>query len=63
MLAQQPVECLSVAHLELAGEDAGVVDTQEGVDVVHGLRAHVGELLDLGGCVLDLRRRGEEGIV
>jgi hypothetical protein len=39
---------------KLAGLDAGVIDTEQGVDVIHGLRADVGELLDLGGDVLDL---------
>ena len=43
-----------LADLELARLDAGVVDAKQGVDVVHGLGAHVCELLDLGGDVLDL---------
>jgi hypothetical protein len=31
-----------------------MVYTQERVDVVHGLRAHIGKLLDLGRGILDL---------
>ena len=61
MLLQETIECFLLANSELAGLDTRVVDTEERVDVVHGLRAHVGELLDLGGRVLDLRRREREG--
>ena len=54
VLLEQPVERLLLAHGELARLDAGVVHAQERVDVVHRLRAHVRELLDLGRRVLDL---------
>jgi hypothetical protein len=36
-----------------------VVYTQQGVDIVHGLCADVGELLDLGSGVLDLLQSRE----
>ena len=55
MLAQQTVKGFPVADLQLSGGDTGVVDTEQRIDVVHGLRADVRELLDLGSCVLDLR--------
>lgn len=51
---EETVEGLLLADLELTTLDTGVIDTEEGVDVVHGLRADVRELLDLGGDVLDL---------
>ena len=54
VLLEQPVERLLLAHGELARLDARVVHAQERVDVVHRLRAHVRELLDLRGDVLDL---------
>ena len=54
VLLEQPIERLLLAHGELARLDARVVHTQERVDVVHRLRAHVRELLDLRGCILDL---------
>lgn len=55
MLAEEAVEGLSVTDDKLARPDPGVVDTQERVDVVHGLCAHVGEFLDLASGILDLR--------
>lgn len=36
-----------------------MVDTQERVDVIHGLCADIGEFLDLGCGVLDLCRTGQ----
>ena len=51
---QEAVEHLAVAELELAAHDARVVHAQDGVDVLHALRADVGELLDLRRRVLDL---------
>ena len=54
MPPEETVKGLLLAAGELAALDARVVDAKEGVDVVHGLRSHVGELLDLGGDVLDL---------
>ena len=49
-----------LADLELARLDAGVVHAKQGVDVVHRLGAHVCELLDLRGHVLDLIVRERE---
>ena len=54
MLAQQAIKCLLLSDRELPRLDTGMVHTQEGVDVVHGLRPHVREFLDLSGGVLDL---------
>lgn len=54
MAAEQPVQRLLLADCELAALNAGVVHAEERVDVVHGLRAHVRELLDLRRRVLDL---------
>lgn len=54
VLLEQAIQRLLLPNRELAGLDARVVDAQERVDVVHRLRAHVGELLDLGRGVFDL---------
>lgn len=54
MLAQEAVQRLLLANRELARLDAGMVHPEQRVDVVHGLRADVCELLDLGSSVLDL---------
>ena len=54
VLFEQPVEGLLLADGELAGLDARVVHAQQRVDVIHRLRAHVRELLDLRRRVLDL---------
>lgn len=54
MLLEQSVQGFLLSDLESAGLDARMVYTQQRVNVVHGLRAHVGELLDLGRGVLDL---------
>ena len=34
--------------------DSSVVHSQQHVDILHGLSTHIGELLDLGGALLDL---------
>ena len=60
MFTEETVERLLLAHHELAGLDAGVVHTQNGVDVVERLCAHVCELLNLRGHVLDLVVRERE---
>ena len=54
VLTQQAVESLLLANGQLAGLNAGVVDTEQRIDVVHRLRADIRELLDLRGDVLDL---------
>lgn len=54
MLRQKLVQSLLLANSELSGLDTGVIHSQQGVDVVHGLSTDVSELLDLGGSVLDL---------
>lgn len=54
MLAKETVERFLLTDRELAGLYARMVHTQERVDVIHRLRAHVRELLDLRCRVLDL---------
>lgn len=54
MLAQEAVEGLLLPDDERTRLNAGVVQTQDSVDVVERLRAHIRELLDLRGHVLDL---------
>ena len=54
VFAEQSVEGLPLSDLEGARLDTRMVHAQERIDVVHGLCAHVGELLDLGRGVLDL---------
>ena len=54
MLFQQLVQLLGLADFEVTGSDGAVVDTEDRVDVFHRLSTDVGELLDLGGGVLDL---------
>jgi hypothetical protein len=51
---EETVESLLLTASKLAALNARMVDTKEGIDVVHGLRSDVGELLDLSGDVLDL---------
>ena len=51
---EETVEGLLLTASELAALDARMVDTEEGVDVVHGLGTDVGKFFDLGGGVLDL---------
>jgi hypothetical protein len=51
---QQFVENVLLSHVELATHNATVVDTENGIDILHALRADVSKLLDLGGSVLDL---------
>lgn len=54
MLSEQPVECFLLSDSELSGLNTGVVDTEKGIDIVHGLGTDVSELLDLGSGILDL---------
>jgi hypothetical protein len=54
VLLEQSVKGFLLSNLESARLDARVVHTQQRVDVVHGLRAYIGELLDLGRGILDL---------
>ena len=54
MFLKQSIKSFLLSDLESAGLDARMVYTQQRVDVVHGLRAHVGEFLDLGCGILDL---------
>lgn len=54
VLGEELVEDLARANGELAGLDGRMVHAQHGVDILHRLRAHVRELLDLGRRVLDL---------
>jgi hypothetical protein len=58
MQHQQAVKGFLLADSEFSGLDARMVDAQKGVDVVHGLRPHVGELFDFGRGVLDLPDNG-----
>ena len=54
MFLKQSIKGFLLSNLENAGLDAQMVYSQQRVNVVHGLRAHIGELLDLGGGILDL---------
>lgn len=54
VLLEKCIKGLLLANSKLARLDAGVVHTQEGVNIVHGLCADVGKLLNLGGSILDL---------
>ena len=54
VLAEQPVESFLLADSKLSRLNSRVVDTEEGVNVVHGLRTDVRELLDLSCGILDL---------
>ena len=54
MFAEQSVQGFLLSDLESARLYARMVYTQQRVDVVHGLGADVGELLDLGRSILDL---------
>ena len=53
-LVEELVEDSRLSDLELSRLDGGVVDTQDHVDVLHRLCSDIGELLDLGGGILDL---------
>lgn len=57
VLLEESVKSFLLSDGKLAGLDARVVDTEQGVDVVHGLRADISKLLDLGGGILDLEKR------
>lgn len=63
VVREELVEQLGLPQLEVARGDVAVIHTEDRVDVVHRLRAHVRELLDLGRNVLDIagtaERRGE----
>ncbi len=54
VLPQQTIKGFLLAYGQFARLDARVVDTEERVDIVHGLSANVSEFLDLGCRVLDL---------
>lgn len=54
MPPEQAVEGILLADSKLTALDTGVVDTEESVNVVHGLCSDVGKFLDLGSDVLDL---------
>lgn len=54
MLLKQSVEDGGLADLEVTTLDTSVVDTEDHVDVLHRLCSNIGELLDLGGGILDL---------
>ena len=54
VFAEQTIQRLLLSDGKLTGLDTGVIDTQERVDVVHGLCPDISELLDFGGGVLDL---------
>jgi len=53
-LVQKLLQDLLVTDLQLTTVDSGMVDSQNSVDIVHALSPRVGQLLDLGGSVLDL---------
>ena len=53
MSPQETIKGLLLSDRELTGLDAGVVDPQERVDVVHGLCPDVGKLLYLGSSIFD----------
>ena len=55
--AQQSVQRLLLSDRKLSRLDSRVVNPQQRVNVVHGLRANVGQLLDLGRSILDLSIR------
>lgn len=54
MFAEETIKCLLLAQQELATLNARVIDTENSVHVIKRLCAHVCELLDLRGDVLDL---------
>lgn len=54
MLSEQAIEGFLLPDLEGTRLDARMVYTQQRVDVIHGLSAHIGKLLDLSRGVLDL---------
>ena len=54
MSPQETVKSLLLSNSKLARLDAGMVDPQERIDIIHGLCADVGKFLDLGCGILDL---------
>lgn len=54
VLSEQAIEGFLLPYLEGTRLDARMVYTQQRVDVIHGLSAHIGKLLDLSRGVLDL---------
>jgi hypothetical protein len=62
-LLEQSVEHGRLADLEVTRVDTGVVNTEDHVDVLHGLGSDVGELLDLGGGVLDLKQHQHRTLI
>lgn len=56
VLLEEAVEGGLLSNGQFAGLDTRVVHTEERIDVVHRLSAHIGELLDLGGGILDLKK-------
>jgi hypothetical protein len=54
VLSQQAIEGFLLPDLEGTSLDARMIYTQQRVDVIHGLSAHIGKLLDLSRGVLDL---------
>ena len=54
VLLEQPIKSLLLTDSELPRLNPRVVNTEERIDIVHGLGTDVGELLDLGRNVLDL---------
>ena len=61
---EQTIECFLLSNCELTRLNAGMIDTKQGVDVVHWLRSDISEFLDLRSGVLDLndRKRDEWGM-
>ena len=62
VLAQEAVKGLPMSDNEFARLNARVVDTKEGVDVIHGLSADVRKLLNLSGRILDLQVKGRKAM-
>ena len=54
VLSEQAVEGFLLPNFEGTRLDARMVYTQQRVDVIHGLSAHIGKLLDLSRRVFDL---------
>lgn len=53
---EKAIQSFLLADGEFARLDTRVIDTEERIDVVHGLCPHICELLDLGSSILDLWR-------
>ncbi len=54
MLSQEPIQGFLLTYGQFTGLDAGVVDTKEGIDIIHGLGTDVRKFFDLGCRILDL---------